>query len=85
MFRAFVRESESGRINQFFGPNTSGRCVNGKWLNLNRDFGKILDTPKIHAVVSVMLRYDGPFYTDLHSTNGMNSQEDVTMVIRVSL
>jgi len=74
--QGYVRQSENGRINQF-GPNTSGRRINGNWLNLNRDFGKI-DTPEIRAVVSVMSRYDVSFYADLHSTDGMNSQEDVT-------
>jgi hypothetical protein len=44
---------------------------------LNRDFGK-LDTPEVQAVVGFMRDYDLSFYTDLHSTDGMNYQPDVT-------
>lgn len=74
--QGYLRQSVNGRINQH-GPNTSGRRANGQWRNLNRDFGK-LDTPEIQAVVGLMRDYDLSFYTDLHSTDGMNYQPDVT-------
>lgn len=70
--QGYLRQSVNGRINQH-GPNTSGRRANGQWRNLNRDFGK-LDTPEIQAVVGLMRDYDLSFYTDLHSTDGMNYQ-----------
>lgn len=72
----YLRQTPWGRINQH-GPETSGRRANGEWKNLNRDFGK-LDTPEIRAVVGVMNDYDISFFTDLHSTDGMNYQPDVT-------
>ena len=74
--QGYLRQSAEGRMNQF-GPNTSGRRANGDWHNLNRDFGK-LDTPEIRAVVKVFNDYDIAFYSDLHSTDGMNYQPDVT-------
>jgi hypothetical protein len=74
--QGYLRQSEGGRINQH-GPNTSGRRANGSWKNLNRDFGK-LDTPEVRAVVGVMRDYNLAFYTDMHSTDGMNYQPDVT-------
>ena len=40
---------------------------------MNRDFGK-LDTPEVRAVAKVMTDYDVSFYTDMHSTDGMNYQ-----------
>lgn len=74
--QGYLRQSINGRINQH-GPSTSGRRGNGQWLNLNRDFAK-LDTPEVQAVVRLMSDYDLSFYTDLHSTDGMNYQPDVT-------
>ncbi|KAL3914139.1 MAG: hypothetical protein SGARI_000283 [Bacillariaceae sp.] len=43
----------------------------------SEDFGK-LDAIETRAVVKVMNDYDVAFYTDLHSTDGMNYQPDVT-------
>lgn len=74
--QGYLRQDPHGRINQH-GPNTSGRRANGSWKNLNRDFGK-LDTPEIRAVIGVMRDYPLSFYTDMHSTDGMNYQADVT-------
>ena len=62
----YLRQVPEGRINQH-GPNTSGRRGNDRWLNLNRDFGK-LDAIETRAVVQVMNDYDISFYTDTHST-----------------
>ncbi|CAB9498639.1 Zn_pept [Seminavis robusta] len=74
--QGYLRQSPQGRINQH-GPNTSGRRANGNWKNLNRDFSK-LDTEEVRAVVGIMRDYDLSFYTDLHSTDGMSYQPDVT-------
>lgn len=74
--QGYLRQSVNGRINQY-GPNTSGRRGNANWLNLNRDFSKI-DTLEIQAVVRIMSDYDVAFYIDMHSTDGMNYQPDVT-------
>ena len=74
--QGYLRQSPSGRINQH-GPNTSGRRGNAKNLNLNRDFSKLIN-PETRAIVSVMNTYDIAFYTDMHSTDGMNYQNDVT-------
>jgi len=72
----YKRQSANGRLNQF-GPNTSGRRANNHNNNLNRDFGK-LDSPEVQAIVKVMSDYDISFYIDLHSTDGINYQDDVT-------
>ena len=74
--QGYLRQSPDGRINQH-GPNFSGRRPNGSFKNLNRDFSK-LDTPEIRAIVKVMTDHDISFYTDMHSTDGMNYQSDVT-------
>jgi Zinc carboxypeptidase len=74
--QGYLRQSENGRINQH-GPNTSGRRGNAKNMNLNRDFSKLAN-PETRAVVSVFNDYDVAFYADLHSTDGMNYQDDVT-------
>jgi murein tripeptide amidase MpaA len=74
--QGYLRQSVNGRINQH-GPNTSGRRGNAKNQNLNRDFSK-LTNPETRAVVSVFNDYPVTFYADLHSTDGMNYQDDVT-------
>ena len=72
----YERQKENGRLNQH-GPNTSGYRANGSWKNLNRDFSK-LDEQETRAVVKVMTDYDISFYIDMHSTDGINYQPDVT-------
>jgi hypothetical protein len=74
--QGYLRQSPNGRINQY-GPNTSGRRGNGKMQNLNRDFSK-LTNPETRTVVSVFNEYNVSFYSDLHSTDGMNYVNDVT-------
>jgi hypothetical protein len=55
-----------------FAP-MSGRRHNGKWLNLNRDFGKI-DTPEIRAVFCRVEVRCAASYATRYSTDGMNSR-----------
>ncbi|MCL6416751.1 M14 family metallopeptidase [Aestuariirhabdus sp. Z084] len=72
----YLSQSPHGRINQH-GPNTSGNRANNRWLNLNRDFGK-LDTQEVRAMVDIMNHWQPDFFVDAHSTNGQNYQYDVT-------
>jgi hypothetical protein len=67
---------ERGRINQR-GPANAGWRTNARNLNLNRDYAK-LDTPECRAVVELLVRYDPELYLDLHVTDGIDYQYDVT-------
>src|SRR5690606_15359172 len=46
-------------------------------LNLNRDYMKA-DAPEMRALLSVISKYDPDFYIDLHVTDGMDYQYDIT-------
>jgi len=70
------RMSRFSRINQR-GPVESGWRVNSRRLNLNRDYAK-LDTPGIRAIVRALRDYDPDLYLDLHVTDGIDYQYDVT-------
>ena len=70
------RSSRYGRINQR-GPVESGWRTNARNLNLNRDYSK-LDTPEIRAVVQVINQWDPDLYLDLHVTDGIDYQYDIT-------
>jgi len=63
-----IRRSAYGRINQN-GPRQSGWRVNGRNLNLNRDFTK-LDSAEIRNVAWVFNTYELSFFADTHSTDG---------------
>lgn len=67
---------EDNRINQR-GPRRMGWRTNGANLNLNRDWGK-LDTPGVQAVLDVFNRYLPHLYFDLHVTDGLDYQYDIT-------
>lgn len=67
---------EDNRINQR-GPRRMGWRTNGSNHNLNRDFAK-LDTPGVRAVVDVFNQYQPHLYYDLHVTDGMDYQYDIT-------
>ncbi|WP_211829525.1 M14 family metallopeptidase [Kistimonas asteriae] len=71
-----MRRSAYSRINQN-GPDVTGWRLNANNLNLNRDFTK-LDSPEIRNVVNVMATWDPDFFMDVHSTDGINYQYDVT-------
>ena len=70
------RSSPWGRINQR-GPAEMGWRTNARNLNLNRDYAK-LDTPEVRAVVAAIERWRPDLYVDLHVTDGMDFQYDVT-------
>lgn len=71
-----MRYGKYGRINQN-GPEQTGWRVNGRNLNLNRDFTK-LDSPEIRNVARALNDYQPDFFIDTHSTDGVNYQYDVT-------
>jgi murein tripeptide amidase MpaA len=70
------RVSPFSRVNQR-GPSEMGWRTNARNLNLNRDYAK-LDTPEIRAVVEVLDRWQPDLYLDLHVTDGVEKQPDVT-------
>jgi murein tripeptide amidase MpaA len=73
---AHERSSPYSRINQR-GPSPSGWRTNARNQNLNRDYGK-LDTPEMRAVVRALGEWNPDLYFDLHVTDGMDYQYDVT-------
>ncbi len=70
------RFSAYGRINQR-GPAEMGWRTNGRNLNLNRDYAK-LETPGVRAVVQVIDEWQPDLYIDLHVTDGIDYQYDIT-------
>jgi hypothetical protein len=70
------RFSRFSRMNQR-GPVESGWRATSRRLNLNRDYSK-LDTPEMRAMVRALDRYDPDLYLDLHVTDGMDYQYDIT-------
>jgi hypothetical protein len=71
------RCSPYGRINQR-GPREMGWRTNARNLNLNRDYTK-LDTPEVRGVIGVINEWDPDLYFDIHVTDGMDYQYDITM------
>jgi putative YhbY family RNA-binding protein len=65
-----------GRINQR-GPAETGWRTNARNLNLNRDFGK-LDAPETASLVGVLNAWEPDLYVDIHVTDGVDYQYDVT-------
>ena len=70
------RSSPFGRINQR-GPAEMGWRTNARNQNLNRDYAK-LDTPEVRAVVAAIGEWRPDLYLDLHVTDGMDFQYDIT-------
>jgi putative YhbY family RNA-binding protein len=70
------RFGPNGRINQR-GPIETGWRTTAQNLNLNRDFGK-LDAPETAALVGVLNAWDPDLYMDVHVTDGVDYQYDVT-------
>jgi len=70
------RRSRFGRINQR-GPVAMGWRTNGRNLNLNRDYAKA-DTPAIQALLRLLDRWPVDLYLDLHVTDGLDYQYDIT-------
>jgi len=70
------RASAYSRPNQR-GPRIQGWRNTGTNQNLNRDYLK-LDQPEMRAVRGLILKYRPDLYVDIHVTDGMDYQYDVT-------
>ncbi|HET9233821.1 MAG TPA: M14 family metallopeptidase, partial [Candidatus Eisenbacteria bacterium] len=70
------RFSRYGRINQR-GPVESGWRTTSANLNLNRDYAK-LDAPEMRCLVEALNTWTPDLYLDLHVTDGLDHQYDVT-------
>lgn len=70
------RASAYSRPNQR-GPRIQGWRNTGTNQNLNRDYLK-LDQPEMRAVRGLILKYQPDLYVDIHVTDGMDYQYDVT-------
>ena len=70
------RASATNRINQR-GPEIMGWRTNGRNLNLNRDYAK-LETRGIRALVDVLNSWQPDLYFDIHVTDGIDYQYDIT-------
>ncbi|WP_269714438.1 M14 family metallopeptidase [Caulobacter sp. NIBR2454] len=70
------------RAGRFNRPNQRGPVIQG-WrhtaqnLNLNRDYGK-LDSPEMQAMLGLINRFDPALYMDIHVTDGVDYQYDIT-------
>ncbi len=70
------RSTPYGRPNQR-GPLNMGWRNTAQNLNLNRDYMKT-DAPEMIGLLSLITKYDPSFYIDLHVTDGMDYQYDIT-------
>ncbi len=70
------RRSPFGRVNQR-GPEQMGWRTNARNQNLNRDFAKA-DIPATRAVLKAINAYDPDLYVDVHVTDGIDYQYDIT-------
>jgi len=70
------RVSERNRPNQR-GPVHQGWRTTGQNLNLNRDYMKA-DSPEMQALLALIGRWAPAFYLDLHVTDGIDYQYDIT-------
>ncbi|CAN5289995.1 M14 family metallopeptidase [soil metagenome] len=70
------RASAYSRPNQR-GPRIQGWRNTGTNQNLNRDFMK-LDQAEMRAVMGLIQKYDPTLYVDIHVTDGIDYQYDVT-------
>lgn len=70
------RTSAFNRPNQR-GPSNQGWRTNAQNLNLNRDYMKS-DSPEMQALLDLIGRIDPDLYIDLHVTDGLDYQYDIT-------
>ena len=70
------RSTPYSRPNQR-GPASQGWRNTAQNLNLNRDYMKA-DSPEMRAMLSLIVKYDPDLYIDLHVTDGMDYQYDIT-------
>ncbi len=73
---AHENSSAFNRVNQR-GPKEMGWRTNARNLNLNRDFAKA-ETPEIQALLQVFNRWPVDLYIDVHVTDGIDYQHDIT-------
>lgn len=59
------------------GPNNQGWRNTAQNLNLNRDYTK-LDAPETRAMIALIQSVDPDLYLDIHVTDGMDYQYDIT-------
>ncbi|MEO6256393.1 MAG: M14 family metallopeptidase, partial [Sphingomicrobium sp.] len=72
------RTSPFNRPNQR-GPNSQGWRTTAQNLNLNRDYLKA-DTPEMKAMIGLLRKYRPALYLDLHVTDGLDYQYDITFM-----
>lgn len=70
------RTSAFNRPNQR-GPENQGWRTTAQNLNLNRDYLKV-DTPEMAAMLGLIRKYQPALYFDLHVTDGIDYQYDIT-------
>jgi hypothetical protein len=70
------RSSRFSRPNQR-GPREQGWRTTARNLNLNRDYLKA-DTPEMRAMIAFLRRVDPALYLDIHVTDGVDYQYDIT-------
>jgi len=70
------RRSRFNRPNQR-GPEIQGWRTSAQNLNLNRDYLKA-DTPEMQAMLGLINEWDPALYLDLHVTDGIDYQYDIT-------
>ncbi len=70
------RSSRFSRPNQR-GPREQGWRTTARNLNLNRDYLKA-DTPEMQAMLAFLRRIDPALYLDIHVTDGVDYQYDIT-------
>ena len=72
------RTSAFNRPNQR-GPGNQGWRTTAQNLNLNRDYLKA-DTPEMKAMIGLLRKYRPALYLDLHVTDGLDYQYDITFM-----
>ncbi|WP_179505052.1 MULTISPECIES: M14 family metallopeptidase [unclassified Sphingomonas] len=70
------RRSAYSRPNQR-GPNVQGWRASAQGLNLNRDFVKA-QSPEIRAILRLLTQIDPDLFIDMHVTDGLDYQYDIT-------
>jgi Zinc carboxypeptidase len=70
------RSSPRGRVNQR-GPEQMGWRTTATNLNLNRDYAKA-DSPEMRALLAAVAAWQPDLYVDVHVTDGIDYQYDVT-------
>ena len=70
------RTSPFSRPNQR-GPLSQGWRTTAQNLNLNRDYMKA-DAPEMQAMLGLIRRYDPALYLDIHVSDGLDFQYDIT-------